>query len=114
MNFDVRPYIEYWNAKNRQERKTLVRRREEGLLEARRLAQTLRAEALVEKVVLFGSLAEGELANANFDIDLAIQGGDTQKAFRLAVSDVFRVDLVEYKELPLHVRLRIDAKGLTL
>lgn len=47
--------------------------------EAKRIAASLIHEAGVEKVVLFGSLAENSVRDEKFDIELAVWGGNWRK-----------------------------------
>ncbi len=115
MNFDPRPYIAYYNAKNEEERRAIRARAEEALREAHRLAQGIQqADPQVRAVILFGSLAEEGPRRLDFDIDLALLGGDVDKAMDVVDKSAFDVDVVDFDLLPEHIRARIQAKGIIL
>jgi predicted nucleotidyltransferase len=115
MNFDPRPYIDYYNAKNEEEWREIRARAEEAVKEARRLAREIRAaDPTVRAVILFGSLAEEGPRRLDFDIDLALQGGDAFKAMDAIEGSPFKVDVVDFDLLPAHIRARIEAKGIIL
>ncbi|MGA2480298.1 MAG: nucleotidyltransferase domain-containing protein [Spirochaetia bacterium] len=115
MNFDPRPYIDYYNAKNEKEWREIRARAEEAVKEARRLAREIkRADPAVREVILFGSLAEEGPRRLDFDIDLALKGGDDFKAMDAIEGSPFKVDLVDFDRLPEHIRARIEAKGIIL
>jgi predicted nucleotidyltransferase len=115
MNFDPGPYIAYYNAKNEEERRAILARAEEALKEARRLAREIRhTDPEVRAVILFGSLAEEGPQRLDFDIDLALMGGDVDKAMNVVDKSAFDVDVVDFDLLPEHIRARIRAKGIPL
>ena len=76
--------------------------------------ELLRAHHGVERVVLFGSLATGEV-NSNSDVDLAVEGLAPARYFA-ALADLmalFRgpVDLVRIEDAPPSLRHRIESEG---
>lgn len=68
----------------------------------------------MREVILFGSLAEGTTRSLNFDIDLAIKGGDQNRALRIGLESHFAVDIVDYDSASPHLRQRIDRQGVLL
>ena len=115
MNFDPRPYAEHYRAMNAAEKKEIRERVVEAHLEARRLAAgILKADPTVVSVILFGSLTEGSPRRKEFDIDLALDGGDLYKALDLTEESTFHVDVVRLDLLPEHLRARIQARGVVL
>jgi hypothetical protein len=113
MNFDPGPYIAYYNARNEEERRAIRARAGEALKEARRLAGEIKsADPEVHAVILFGSLAEEGPRRLDFDIDLALQGGDVDKAMDVVDKSPFDVDVVDFDLLPAHIQARIRAKGI--
>ena len=84
-------------------------------IEAQRLALAIhKADPRVRAVILFGSLAEGGPRQLDFDIDLALDGGDVDRALDLTESSPFEVDVVRLDLVPEHVRARIRARGVIL
>ena len=68
----------------------------------------------MKRVVLFGSLAEGVPRRLDFDIDLAMDGGDIYMAMDVAAASAIRVDLLDMNRVSEHMRARIAAKGIVL
>jgi hypothetical protein len=106
-NFDAESYAAAWRRRNEDERERIKNRIPRAFGEAMRLARLIVAEAGVEKVILFGSLAEDTIRNENFDIHWF-------KAREIAEGSSFKVDVIEYDAAPIHVRKRIDKKGVIL
>jgi predicted nucleotidyltransferase len=115
MRFDLRPYVEHYRRENEKERLAISTRVATAMVEARRMAEEiLAADPEARAVILFGSLAEGGPRRIDFDIDLALDGGDSYKAMDITESSAFKVDVVELDHLPEHVRVRIRARGKVL
>ena len=115
MNFDPRPFAEHYRASNEAELRAIAERADAALEEARQLAQRIRqADPGVRAVILFGSLAEEGPRRLDFDIDLALDGGDVYKALDSTESSPFEVDVVQLDRLPEHVRARVRARGVIL
>jgi predicted nucleotidyltransferase len=96
-----------------------MREIQERAVAARREAHRLAADILgkdptVRSVILFGSLAEGSPKRRDFDIDLALDGGDVYKALDITDESAFKVDVVRLDLLPEHVRARIRERGVVL
>lgn len=115
MKFDPRPYAEHHRAENEAELSAIRERAGVALEEARRLAERiLREDSSARAVILFGSLAEDGPRRKEFDIDLALDGGDLYKALDSVEDSAFDVDVVQLDRLPSHVRARVDARGIVL
>jgi predicted nucleotidyltransferase len=115
MKFDPGPFVDRTRAQNEEERKAIRARADAALQEARGLAaRILRNDPEVRSVILFGSLAEGGPKRPDFDIDLALEGGDPYKAMDVTEDCAFDVDVAVLDRLPPHVRNRIGAKGIVL
>lgn len=112
--FDAESYAAAWRRRNKKEEERIAQRVRAALTEAKRLAERMATDAAVTEALLFGSLAEGTVRNENFDIDLAIRGGNWFKAQEIAEDSPFKVDVIEYDAVPAHVRERIDKKGVVL
>ncbi|MCF7929638.1 MAG: nucleotidyltransferase domain-containing protein [Spirochaetales bacterium] len=112
--FDPTPFIAYHREQNKREQELIEQLVEEAKREARRLAGRLVREAGVSGVILFGSLAEGTVYRREFDIDLAIEGGDEYRAVAIAEGCAFPVDVCDYDDLPETLRKRIDIYGIRL
>jgi predicted nucleotidyltransferase len=112
MTFDPHPYAEGIRRLNQAEEKEICAKAAKARAEARRLASEIRArDAEVSAVLLFGSLRRGEPRRLDFDIDLALEGGDLYKALDTVEESPFRVDLVDLRLLPEEMAARIRASG---
>ena len=115
MKFDPRPYAEHYRVDNEAELGAIRERASAALVEACRLAERiLREDSSARAVILFGSLAEDGPRRKEFDIDLALDGGDLYKALDSVEDSAFDVDVVQLDRLPPHVRARVDARGIVL
>lgn len=115
MSFDPGPYAAHYRAENEEEKRRTRARYEAALEEARNLARRIKAaDSSVRRVILFGSMAEGIPRNPNFDIDIALDGGDAYRAMDITDESPYEVDVVELRLLPQHVRERILEKGIAL
>lgn len=115
MPFEPEPYAAGLRTANEQERRRTSERARRAFEEATRLANAIAAtDSSVQTVFLFGSLATGDPARPDFDIDLALEGGDVYRAERVVEASSFQVDLVSLKRLPGHVQERIRKNGRVL
>lgn len=115
MIIDPLPYAARIKVENEAERQAILARRGKALEEAARLALLIRErDPEVRSVILFGSLAEGTPSHIDFDIDLALDGGDAYKAMDTTEESTFSVDVVELRLLPAHVRERVLSLGIKL
>jgi len=100
---------------------TLEERRtqERLVMAARHAAALLRRRFAVRRVILFGSLADGDWFSADSDIDVAVEGlapGDYWEAWRLLESVIGErpVDLVEIESAGESLRRMIERTGMAL
>ncbi len=108
-------------AQDRQARKEQEQRErcERARILARKAATLLKEKPGVERVVLFGSLARGDLFHARSDIDLCVWGLD-EKVYYTVVSQLLdldptiEIDLVMAENAPTHLLETIEAEGITL
>ena len=115
MSFDPRPIAAHFRARNEAELRQIHKRADAARKEAHRIARRIRqADPEVHAVILFGSLAEEGPRRLDFDIDLALDGGDVYKALDSAEGSPFDVDVVRLDRLPEHVRERIRSRGVFL
>lgn len=115
MKFDPRPFAEHYRTENEVELRAIRERASAALSEARDLAgRILKDDPGVRAVILFGSLAEEGPRRMEFDIDLALDGGDLSRALETVENSAFDVDVVRLDRLPAHVRDRITTKGIVL
>ncbi|GAB1482758.1 hypothetical protein MASR2M78_15740 [Treponema sp.] len=115
MTFDAQPYAQATKQRNEAERVQIAKRAVEATEEAKRLARAIKEnDPDIKAVYLFGSLAQGTPSNLDFDIDLALDGGDTYKAMDISEESAFSVDLVQLNLVPAHLRKRILETGIEL
>ncbi len=115
---DVRSYVEGLRRRRESERRAAQERAARAQAVARRCAVHLRGQYGARRVVLFGSLARGDL-HAMSDIDLAAEGIDPEELFR-AGADLARlagdieVDLVPLEIASPGLLARLDEEGVEL
>lgn len=115
MDFDPEPFAKAIRERNAAEALRLAAARKDALAEAVRLAALIRhGVPKVERVILFGSVAEDRVRSLEFDIDLALVGGEIYHAEEIAATSVFRIDIADYNRLPEHIRSRIESTGIEL
>ena len=115
MPFDPKPYADGIRALNAAERLRIEARARMAVDEATRLARLIaKTDPAVRRVYLFGSLATGVPRNEDFDIDLAIEGGDVFTAMECAETSGFHVDIAQFDRLPEHIRSRVRDGGRLL
>ncbi|TVR55284.1 MAG: nucleotidyltransferase domain-containing protein [Spirochaetaceae bacterium] len=112
--FDPHRYAAGIRRTNEDERRAIEKRAAAARQEAARLADLIGCEARADRVILFGSLAENTVRSSDFDIDLAIDGGEIDRAADLVERSPYPVDLVEYHLLPAHVKQRVNESGVVL
>jgi predicted nucleotidyltransferase len=113
--FDPEPYAQAIRRRNDEEELRLSGRRSAALAEAHRLAARIRGELPeVERVILFGSVAEDSVRSEDFDIDFAIQGGDVYRVEDIVADSAFDVDVADLARLPEHLKARIAERGIEL
>ncbi len=100
---------------NRLERRLLRSRLREAHREVSRLvAQFREIDPELQKVVLFGSLAQNSVRSLQFDIDLAVRSEQFLKLVACGLRSPFRVDVVDLEKLPAAVRRSIEEHGKTV
>jgi len=110
-------YVESWRRRLRAENEALDRRRAEAMEAARRVADLLKHEYAVRRVILFGSLAWGGFREDS-DIDLAVEGIEKARYFT-ALVDAGRLTDIPVELKPLEecqglIRERILKAGVVL
>lgn len=105
MKFNPGPYARRIRKDNAMVMEKIRERRKRAILEA---------NPAVRRVFFFDSLAERMPRNLDFDIDLAMDGGDIHEAMDLCEDSPFKVDIVELGSLPELIRRRVLEKGREL
>lgn len=113
--FDPSPYADNLAKLNAHEEAQLQERLSLARTEASKIAKKIAAaDASILGIYLFGSTATGNVKSLNFDIDLAIEGGSSALAMEAAASSHFAVDIVDFAQLPSHIKERILLEGIKL
>ena len=100
------------NAEARARARTrLERAREEARALAARLAES---DPGLRRVVLFGSVATGRVRDENFDIDLAVEGGNLTTLWLRAEESEFSVDIVDLDRVSPDFRSMVEERGTEL
>ena len=90
-------------------------RRAAGLAEAHRLAlRFAEVDPELREVVLFGSLATGELGNRQPDIDLAVESSRYLRLVAIALDSPFKVDVVDLATARSAIRQAIARDGTVI
>jgi predicted nucleotidyltransferase len=94
-------------------------RRERAWLAARKAAELLHDRFGARRVLLFGSLVDGEWFGDYSDVDLAAQGVPLGEFFRAVamlqdVDPEFSMDLVDLDDCSASLLARVEAEGLPL
>lgn len=115
MTFDPRPYVEGLKRANEAERAEIAARARRAKDDARRIARQIgESDEAVHRIYLFGSLAKEGPTRKDFDVDLALDGGDVYRAMEIAEGSELPFDVVDLRLLPEHVRSRIETDGVVL
>lgn len=113
--FDPELYAANIRALNQKELAERSVRLAKARAEADRLALKIKEGVPgVTEVYLFGSVATGDVSSSDFDIDLALDGGDVYAAMDIVLDSEFEVDLVNLSLVPQTVRERIMSLGITV
>ena len=100
---------------NAREDERIEKRMWEANLEIRRLVDRfLEIDPDIEKIVLFGSLAEGKVLSLHFDIDLAVRSEKYLQLVSCGLKSYFRVDVVDLATVQAHIRRSIENYGKIL
>ena len=115
MSFDPSPFVEGIRRANAAEAEKIRERAFLAKEEALRLAAAIHErDSAVRSIFLFGSLAHGQPKRLDFDIDLALEGGDLYRALDITEGSAFRVDLVDLRLLPERSAAQIREQGVRL
>lgn len=115
MIFEPKSYAEGIRRANEAEELAILERASLARDEARRLAAEIRSgDRTVRAVFLFGSLASEGPRRLDFDIDLAIDGGDLYQALDIVETSSFKVDLVDLAHVSEAIAARIRETGRLL
>lgn len=113
MNFDPAPYVAWHKAENAREREAISLRLKRAREEAHRIAGILLAgQPSLTAVYLFGSVTQENPTRLDFDIDLALEGGDAYAAEDLVEDSEFDIDLVQLEKLSGHFQELVREKGI--
>lgn len=113
------PYVAHWQQRKVERRSRLKQRHQDGLRQAKELADILKTKFGATKVVLFGSMLSVDDIHMRSDIDLAVwdlASNEYIKALTalMARSGNFSVDLVCIEDAPPSLKTYIDSDGLLL
>ncbi|MCD6334986.1 MAG: nucleotidyltransferase domain-containing protein [Candidatus Latescibacteria bacterium] len=112
------PYIQAWKLRIARREKARKKRWQLARREAEALAKKLGKRYGADKVVLFGSVLDGNRFHEGSDIDLAVRGLRPERFFaawsKLEEASPFRVDLVTLESCRTSLKARILTKGEVL
>lgn len=112
MEENIRAIVEAERRRNREAEERRARRLEDARAEAPRLAAELaRIDPRVREVWVFGSVATGRPGREQFDIDLAVAGGDVISLYARMPDTAFDVDLVDLDAVSEGFRAMIYRRG---
>ena len=96
-SFDIDEAARIINKENARQEAFAAKQRKEAQKEGRRIAEAIKeADPEVREIWGFGSTFEEDRPyRLNSDIDLAVEGGDILKAWRIADKSGFKVDVVD-------------------
>ncbi|MFP4210654.1 MAG: hypothetical protein ACOC2V_06535 [Alkalispirochaeta sp.] len=112
--FDPRPFADGLRKRNEEERRRTAIRAEEARREASALAARISRLAGIRRIYLFGSLLADIPSNPDFDIDIAIEGGDIYQAMAVCEGSTWRVDVVDVERVTESVSEAIRSTGRLL
>lgn len=109
-------YQRNWRKRQERERQEMEARRERAWEVARQAADLLRGRFGASKVVVFGSLARGDLFHERSDVDLAAWGIDERDYLKavsqlLDLDSTLEVNLVRIEEAREGVQAAIERDG---
>jgi len=112
MNDQIRAIVEAERRRNLEAEHRRAERLERARREASRIAEELgRTDPTVREIWLFGSVATGRLGREDFDIDLAVHGGDLLSLFARLPDTEFEVDLIDVDQVGDRFRRMIYHRG---
>lgn len=103
------------NRKNKLEDKRIKEKIREAKAEVQRLVCQFREiDPAIETIVLFGSLAEGDVFSTHFDIDLAVRSEEYLKLVGCGLKSSFPVDVADLDHVAEPIRASIEKYGKIL
>jgi predicted nucleotidyltransferase len=103
------------NRQNRLEKERIEKRIEKAReFLATLVAEFLRIDPDIKKIVLFGSLAEGTVSREGFDIDIAVSSEGYLKLAAWCLNQPFTIDCIDLESASSHIAERIDERGEVL
>ncbi len=112
MDEKLRAIVEAERRRNRKAAEARADRLARARTEAPRIAAELaRIDPRVTEVWLFGSVATGRVGREDFDIDLAVRGGDVISLYARLPESEFDVDLVDIESVSDRFRDMIVRRG---
>ena len=94
-------------------------RRERAIYVAKLSAKILKEQFAVTRVILFGSLARGDLFHAHSDVDLLVSGLEERALYRavgvlLSLDPEIQIDIVRFEDASELLRATIEQEGVSL
>ena len=103
------------NRHNKLEDKRIKKKVREANDEVQRLVRRFREiDPDIDRIVLFGSLAEGTVYSLHFDIDLAVRSGRYLELVGCGLNSSFSVDVVDLDNLAEPIRAAVEKYGKVL
>ena len=114
---DLSPYVETIRRRMKLEEAAKKKQIERAHLEVERLVSDFQElDPAIRKIVLFGSLASGNVRSRDFDIDIAVDCSPDRYLHLVSrgLNSPFRVDVVELASVADYIRDAIDKSGVVL
>ena len=93
---NVQNIVKEIKKENEDERKRIKDKILQAMSEIERLKKDfLEIDPALEKIILFGSLAEGEINSIGFDIDIAVKSKKYYQLVGKALQSEFKVDIID-------------------
>ena len=103
------------NRQNKLEDKRIKEKIREAKEEVNRLVNRfLEIDPAIEAIVLFGSLAEGNVFSLHFDIDIAVRSQEYLELVGCSLKSSFPVDVVDLDHISEHFKASIEKYGKIL
>lgn len=113
---------EYRNTARKRKEEDIIRqeqRRERAIQVAKLSAKILKEQFAVTQVILFGSLARGDLFHAHSDVDLLVSGLEERALYRavgvlLRLDPEIQIDVVRFEDASEVLRTTVEQEGVSL
>ncbi|MEX2442207.1 MAG: nucleotidyltransferase domain-containing protein [Alkalispirochaeta sp.] len=113
--FDPEPFAAGIRHANAREQQRTRHRAASARQTAQELANRISTEVPgVQRIYLFGSLLDDIPRNSDFDIDIAVDGGDVYAAMAICETSPYAVDVVDMRRVRAAVAARINQTGQLL